>query len=76
MVRLMGLPKLESYPVAEVARREERFEIVFSGSDGAQTIHVPFRLLGASNDLEFVELRLLADLQKLGYDVIRSSTPQ
>ena len=75
MVRLMGLPNVDSHPVAEVARSEERFEIVFSGGNGAQTIHVPFRLLGTSNDLEFVELRLLADLQKLGYDVIRRPLP-
>ncbi len=72
MVRLMGLPNAERYPVAEVARRQERFEIVFSGVDGAQTVDVPFRLLGDSNDIESVELRLLADLQKLGYNVIRN----
>ncbi|MDQ3767160.1 MAG: hypothetical protein M3346_07425 [Actinomycetota bacterium] len=70
----MGLPNARRYPVAKVARREEQFEIVFSGVDGAQTIQVPFRLLDASNDLEGVELRLLADLQKLGY-TIRGDPP-
>lgn len=75
MVRLMGLPNARRYPVAEVARREEQFEIVFSGVDGARTIQVPFRLLDVSNDLEGVELRLLADLQKLGYNTIKGDRP-
>lgn len=71
MVRLMGLPRVEFYPVASVARRADRFEIVFTGVHGHQTIEVPLRLLSAPDDLESVELRLLADLQKLGYEVTR-----
>ncbi len=71
MVRLMGLPHPERYPVAAVALRGDRFEIVFSGIDGAQTVEVPLRLLGSSHDLESVELRLLADLQRMGYNVTR-----
>ncbi len=70
-MRIMGLPHVGRYPVAAVARREDRFEIVFTGADGDRTIDVPFRLLGAPDDLESVELRLLADLQKMGYDVTR-----
>jgi hypothetical protein len=71
MVRLMGLPRVELYPVAAVARRDDRFEIVFTGGRGHQTIDVPLRLLSAADDFESVELRLLADLQKLGYEVTR-----
>ncbi|MDQ3785408.1 MAG: hypothetical protein M3360_11145 [Actinomycetota bacterium] len=71
----MGLPHVGRYPVATVARRDDRFAIVFTGFDGAQTIDVPFGLLGASDDLESLELRLLADLQKLGYDVARDGLP-
>lgn len=62
------------YPVAAVARRDDRFEIVFTGVDGAQAIDVPFRLLGEPKDLESLELRLLADLQKMGYDVTRDTS--
>ncbi|CAN5197787.1 hypothetical protein BH20ACT22_BH20ACT22_14640 [soil metagenome] len=75
MVRLMGLPNVGRYPVATVGRGDDRFEIVFTGTHGAQTIDVPFRLLGAPDDLESVELRLLADLQKLGYEVTRVPPP-
>ena len=71
MVRIMGLPNVGRYPIAEVAQRDDRFEIVFSGEEGARTVDVPYRLFGAMDDLESVELRLLADLQKLGYEPIR-----
>jgi hypothetical protein len=71
----MGLPNARRYPVAQVARREEQFEIAFSGVAGARTIQVPFRLFDVSNDLEGVELRLLADLRKLGYDATRGEPP-
>jgi hypothetical protein len=71
MVRIMGLPNVARYPVAEVAQRADRFEIVVRGEEGARTVDVPYRLLGASDDLESVELRLLADLQKLGYEPAR-----
>ncbi len=71
MVRLMGLPRVERYPIATVVRRDDRFEIVFAGTHGEHTIDVPLRLLGALDDIESVELRLLADLQRLGYEVTR-----
>lgn len=71
MVRIMGLPNVARYPVAEVAQRDDRFEIVFSGKEGARTVDVPYRLFGEMDDLESVELRLLADLQKLGYEPTR-----
>lgn len=72
MVRLMGLPRVERYPIATVVRRDDRFEIVFAGTHGDHTIDVPLRLLGALDDIESVELRLLADLQRLGYEVTRA----
>lgn len=75
MVRIVGLPNANRYPVAAVARGDDQFEIVFSGDDGARSIQVPYRLFGAKDDLESVELRLLADLQKRGYDVRRDNPP-
>jgi hypothetical protein len=71
----MGLPQASRYPVAAVLRSDDRFEIVFSGDDGARTIDVPYRLFGALDDLESVELHLLADLQRLGYDARREALP-
>lgn len=68
----MGLPRVERYPIATVIRRDDRFEIVFAGTQGEHTIDVPLRLLGAPDDIESVELRLLADLQRLGYEVTRA----
>lgn len=71
MVRIMGLPSVARYRVAQVAQRDDRFEIVFSGEEGTRTVDVPYRLFGTMDDLEALELRLLADLQKLGYKPTR-----
>jgi hypothetical protein len=44
------------------------FEIVFSGDEGATRIDVDLRLPGRVDDLEAVQLDLLAKLQAQGYD--------
>ena len=68
MLRLTGLPSPSRYPRAMVRRGEERIEIVFSGDEGATRIDADLRLLGPIEDLESVELDLLAKLQAQGYD--------
>ena len=48
---------------------EGRIEIVFTGAEGATRIDVDLRLLGAEvDDLEAVQLDLLAKLQPQGYE--------
>jgi hypothetical protein len=68
VLRLTGLPSPSRYPRAMVRRGEERIEIVFSGDEGATRIDADLRLLGPIEDLESVELDLLAKLQAQGYD--------
>ena len=68
MLRLTGLPSPSRYPRATVRRGEGRIEIVFSGDEGATRIDADPRLLGPIEDLESVELDLLAKLQAQGYD--------
>ena len=68
MLRLTGLPSPSRYPRATVRRGEGRIEIVFRGDEGATRIDADLRLLGPIEDLESVELDLLAKLQAEGYD--------
>jgi hypothetical protein len=68
VLRLTGLPSPSRYPRAMVRRGEGRIEIVFSGDEGATRIDADLRLLGPIEDLESVELDLLAKLQAQGYD--------
>ena len=50
---------------------EGRIEIVFTGAAGATRIDVDLRLLGAAvDDLEAVQLDLLAKLQAQGYEAV------
>jgi hypothetical protein len=65
----MGLPNVARYPEATVARGETSVLIRFSGSYGEQSMSVPLRYVGG--DAEEAELRLLAQLQQLGYTVTR-----
>ena len=65
----MGLPNVARYPVATVRRGEESILIRFGGPDGEQTMSVPLRYVGG--DAETAELRLLAQLQQIGYKVER-----
>ena len=69
MLRLMGLPHVARYPEATVARKDEHVEIRFGGLDREQTMSVPLKYVGG--DGESAELRLLAQLQEIGYRVER-----
>jgi hypothetical protein len=68
VLRLTGLPAPSRYPRASVRHAADRIEIVFSGDDGATLVDVDLRLLGPIDDLEAVQLDLLAKLQAQGYD--------
>ncbi|MEA2253045.1 MAG: hypothetical protein QOI62_814 [Solirubrobacteraceae bacterium] len=68
MLRLTGLPSPSRYPRATVGLGEGRLEILFSGADDATRVDVDLRLLGPVDDLEAVQLDLLARLQELGYE--------
>jgi hypothetical protein len=71
MLRLTGLPNVTRFPKATVQRRRDRFEILFHGGEQSTLFEVEFRHLGEIEDLEAVELDLLAELQRVGYDVER-----
>ena len=70
MLRLMGLPRVERFPVATVIRETERIVIRFGGLEDEQWMSVPLKYLGAE-DGEAAEFRLLAQLQQMGYEVER-----
>ena len=65
----MGLPNVVRYPEATVVRDETRILILFGGPNGEQKISVPLEYVGG--DAEAAELRLLAQLQQIGYSVRR-----
>jgi hypothetical protein len=65
----MGLPNVARYPEATVVREETTIRILFSGPYGEQSMNVPLEYVGG--DAEEAELRLLAQLQKIGYRVKR-----
>jgi hypothetical protein len=66
----MGLPNLARYPEAVVARDETSVHIRFSGPYyGEQEMSVPLQYV--DGDAEEAELRLLAQLQQIGYIVRR-----
>jgi hypothetical protein len=68
VLRLTGLPAPSRYPTASVRHVGERIEILFSGAEDATVVDVDLRLLGPVEDLETVQLELLAKLQAQGYD--------
>ena len=69
-MRLTGLPNVARYPEATVARDETNVRVRFSGPYyGEQEMSVPLQYVGG--DAEEAELRLLAQLQQLGYAVRR-----
>jgi hypothetical protein len=72
MLRLMGLPRVERFPVATVIREAERILIRFGGLKDEQWMGVPLKYLVAE-DGEASELRLLAELQRIGYQVERGA---
>jgi hypothetical protein len=66
----MGLPNVTRYPEATVVRDERSIVIRFSGPYGEQMMSVPLEYVGG--DAETAELRLLAQLQHIGYSVRRA----
>jgi hypothetical protein len=71
MLRLMGLPARARCPQATVRRGEGRIELRFLGADCDEGLDVDLALLGPGEDPEAAELRLLAQLEALGYGVQR-----
>jgi hypothetical protein len=69
MLRLMGLPRVERFPEATVTREDEKLVIHFGGLGHEQVMSVPLKYVGG--DEEAAELRLLAQLQEIGYRVER-----
>jgi len=66
----MGLPNVARYPEATVVRDETSIVIRFGGPYGEQKMSVPLEYVGG--DAEAEELRLLAQLQHIGYNVRRA----
>ena len=66
MLRLMGLPSVARYPEASVTREDERLVIRFGGLGDEQAMSVPLKYVRAEDE-EAAELRLLAELQRIGY---------
>ena len=73
MLRLMGLPHVGRFPRATVTRQQECFQLLFHGDEYSRRVDVDMRYLDDEDDLEETELRLLARLQELGYEVERGS---
>jgi hypothetical protein len=69
-MRLMGLPHVGRYPEAVVKRSAEHLEVRFGGLGDEQVINVPVKYLGGADE-EASELRLLAQLQQIGYKIRR-----
>ena len=65
----MGLPNVTRYPEATVTRDETIILIHFVGPYGEQKMSVPLEYVGG--DAEAAELRLLVQLQQIGYSVRR-----
>lgn len=68
-MRLTGLPNVARYPEATVVRDETHILITFGGPNGEHAMGVPLAYVGG--DEEAAELRLLAQLQHIGYRVRR-----
>lgn len=69
MLRLSGLPSAARYPIATVKRGDEVISIHFGGLAEEQTTSVPLKYVGG--DEEAAELRLMAQLKEMGYQVRR-----
>jgi len=68
VLRLTGLPAPSLYPRATVRPAEGYIEIVFDGPQGSTQIDADLRLIGPVDDLEALQLELLAKLQAQGYE--------
>ena len=75
MLRLMGLPPAARFPKATVTLYDDRFELLFHGREDSRRVDVDLRYVEDAGDLETTELRLLARLQELGYEVERGFPP-
>ena len=75
MLRLMGLPHVARFPRATVTRHPDCFQLLFHGDEDSRRVEVDLRYIDHADDLEMVELRLLASLQEVGYEVERHSSP-
>ena len=73
MLRLMGLPHVSRFPRATVTRHPDCFQLLFHGDEDSRRVDVDLKYLDDADDLEATELRLLARLQELGYEVERRS---
>jgi hypothetical protein len=71
MLRLMGLPARTRCPQATVRRSQAGIELRFLGPDCDEGLDVDLERIGPGEDLEAVELRLLAQLEAMGYAVER-----
>jgi hypothetical protein len=72
VLRLTGLPSPGRCPVATVRRAPGVIELRFRHADGGEIPYdVDMALLGPDADPETEELRLLARLGDLGYEVRR-----
>ena len=76
MLRLMGLPHVARFPRAAVTLPEGSFQILFYGDEYSRRVDIDARYLEHAEDLEETELRLLARLQELGYEVERRLPPE
>jgi hypothetical protein len=73
MLRLIGLPHVARFPRATVTRHQDCFQLLFHGDEHSRRVDVDLRYMDDADDLEETELRLLARLQELGYEVERGS---
>jgi hypothetical protein len=71
VLRLTGLPATTRCPRATVRRAVGRIELRFAGPDCDQGFDVDLGMLGPDADPETEELRLLAQLEAMGYAVQR-----
>ncbi len=74
MLRLMGLPHVARFPKATVTHHEDRFQVLFHGGEHSRRVDIDLRYIEDAADLEATELRLLARLQELGYEVERGAS--
>jgi hypothetical protein len=73
VLRLTGLPAPERCPVATVRQVPGVIELRFACVDGTEMpFDVDVALLGPEADPEAEELRLLARLREMGYEVRRA----
>jgi hypothetical protein len=71
VIRLMGLPSVARAPEVRLERSADSVVLWFLGADDerpVQRVVVPGYALADGEDPETVDLRVLAQLRRLGYD--------